>query len=308
MMTNKQKMELLLAGGTPDIPPHWDLGFQIEKEMFGMDLDAVANASYVSEQARTDAVTRFHVEVQERLIEDCGWAAVNALNMDQVKAMKKAVGDRALVNVHDWEGVFYMPTGDTIMDFVTRLFEEPEELHTEARRKCDAAKERFSKYVDAGVDFFILAHDFGFNAQPFVSPAHFGEFIAPYLAECVEHIHSIGSRAILHSDGCLHGILEQIHATGVDGWQSIDPQGHMDIKAVREEFPDWLLMGNVNCAMLQNTDEAAIRESVRYCMTYGGLGKRYIFSASNVIYEGMPAESYRIMLDEYEKICRNASL
>ncbi len=50
----------------------------------------------------------------------------------------------------------------------------------------------------------------------------------------------------------------------------------------------------------QLTNDDEIRKSVRYCMEYGGIGKRYIFSASNVIYDGMPDESYRIMLDEYQ--------
>ena len=97
-------------------------------------------------------------------------------------------------------------------------------------------------------------------------------------------------------------ILDQIHSTGIDGYQSVDPQGHMDIKEVREQYPDWILMGNVACNMLQDTDEAKIRESVRYCMTHGGIGKPYIFSTSNCIFNGMPPESYRIMLDEYRKM------
>ena len=109
---------------------------------------------------------------------------------------------------------------------------------------------------------------------------------------------------IMHSDGNLNVILDQIHATGVDGYQSVDPQGGMDIRGVREKFPDWILMGNVNCAMLQETDEPAIRESVRNCMRHGGVGKRYIFSTSNCIYPGMPPESYRIMLDEYRACIR----
>ena len=71
---------------------------------------------------------------------------------------------------------------------------------------------------------------------------------------------------------------------------------------VREAYPDWILMGNVACNSLQDVHEDEIRASVRYCMEHGGIGRRYIFSASNVIYDGMPVESYRIMLDEY-RIC-----
>jgi uroporphyrinogen decarboxylase len=62
------------------------------------------------------------------------------------------------------------------------------------------------------------------------------------------------------------------------------------------------LMGNVACSMLQDINEEKIRESVQYCMTHGGIGKPYIFSTSNCIFEGMPPESYRIMLDEYHRM------
>jgi hypothetical protein len=38
-------------------------------------------------------------------------------------------------------------------------------------------------------------------------------------------------------------------------------------------------------------------------MEDGGIGKPYIFSTSNCIFDGMPCESYRIMLDEYRRLC-----
>jgi uroporphyrinogen decarboxylase len=81
----------------------------------------------------------------------------------------------------------------------------------------------------------------------------------------------------------------------------------MDIRVVREKYPDWLLMGNVQCSLLQDTDEPKIREAVRYCMRYGGVGKRYIFSTSNCIFAGMPPASYRLMFEEYQTILRKTS-
>jgi len=60
-------------------------------------------------------------------------------------------------------------------------------------------------------------------------------------------------------------------------------------------------MGNVNTGLLQFPDEEKIRESAAYCLRYGGIGSRYIFSTSNCIFDGMPPESYRIMLDEYNR-------
>ncbi len=305
-MTNKDRLRMVLNGGVPDRPPHFELEFQLGKEMFELDLEAARERDYGSETTRQDALLKLHIELQLRLVEELGYAsAYFSYEHDPkwgITEIKKAVGDKALVRVHDWAGVFWMPTGEEMMDFVIKMFEHPEQMHAEARQKCDEARDRIRRQVDAGADFFMLCYDFGFNSGPFVSPAHFAEFVAPYLTEIVATVHDLGSKAILHSDGNINDLLDQIYATGVDGYQSVDPQGHMDIRAVRERFPDWILMGNVHCGMLGDTDEQKIRESVQCCMKHGGVGKRYIFSTSNCIFQGMPAESYRIMLDEYHRI------
>jgi len=300
-VTNKDRLVTILAGGVPDLPPHFEIAFQLGKEFFGLDWRRVSEASYSSEAAREEALEAFHVELQLRLIEEFDYAAVQPPNsLAGITRTRQAVAGRALVVPHDWEGVFWMPGGNEIMQFVERMYYHPEEMHQEARAKCDAAKLRLRQQADAGADMFLLAYDFGFNDGPFISPAQFGEFVAPYLAEIVSAVHDLGKQALLHSDGDLNLLLDQIQATGIDGYQSVDPQGNMDIRAVREKFPDWILMGNVNCGLLQFTDEAKIRDSVRYCLQHGGAGKRYIFSTSNCVYDGMPAESYRIMLREYE--------
>jgi len=309
-MTNKQRLDTLLHGGIPDVPPHFELLFQIEQEYFGMDVGAVKARSYGSEAAYTASLEQFYIEVRRRLIEECGWAAVPPLTYDlgyvdygHLTRLKQAIGDRALVWDWNGEGVYWMPSGTDIMDFVIMLFERPEEMHTNARKKCDAAKELATRQADAGVDFLIMNSDFGFNEGPFISPEHFQQFVTPYMTEIVEHVHNLGLPIILHTDGDIRKILDQLVGTGVDGYQSIDSQGHMDIQAVRAAYPDWLLMGNVPCNLLQDADEADIRAAVRHCMQYGGIGKRYIFSTSNTIFPGMPPQSYRIMLDEYRRLC-----
>ena len=76
----------------------------------------------------------------------------------------------------------------------------------------------------------------------------------------------------------------------------------MDIEAIRAKYYDWILMGNVKSSMMQDAVEEEIRKSVRYCLKYGGVGKRYILPTSNCIFEGMPVESCEIMLEEYRQI------
>jgi uroporphyrinogen decarboxylase len=304
-MTGKQALELILAGKQPPFPPHWELAFQIEKELFGIDPEPVLTKNYPSEAAKNQALWAHQVQVFERLIDELDWAAIpGGYDTGQFAFMKKALGDHALVAGYEGSGIFWMPGGNEIMDFVVRLFEQPKELHAEARRKCDAAKEQFHQLNEQGADFFVGTYDFGFNDAPFISPKHFQEFVTPYLTELVQTVHNFGKKFILHSDGCLTQILDQLHQTGIDGYQSVDPQGHMDIQQVRAQYPDLILMGNVACNMLQDTNAEKIQESVRYCMTHGGMGKPYIFSTSNCIFKGMPPESYLMMVEEYRKLIK----
>lgn len=305
-MTNKQRLQTLLDGGIPDAPPTWELVFQIQEPFFGMPhRSTVREATYGSDEQRKLAMWEYDFDVYERCVEELGWAAIpGSYDAGELAFRKEKIGDRALVVGFEGDGIFYMPDGNTMMDFSIKLYEDPEGIQAEAREKCDKAKETFRRFVDAGADILLGTWDMGFNTQPFCSPDKFEEIVVPYMTELVDYAHELGRKLIVHSDGCLTPILEQIHKTGIDGYQSVDPQGFMDIKAVREQFPDWLLMGNVACNMLQDTDQEKIRESVRYCMEHGGIGKPYIFSTSNCIFNGMPVDSYKIMLDEYERLCR----
>ena len=299
--TNKSRLQAILRGEKPDVPPHFELVFQLAKEAFGIEFmpwDKLQSAS----AAERDRDAALQIEMCERLVDDYGWAALTG----DMPALKKAVGDKALVYAFNGSGTFWLMPGNEMMDFVVRLFEKPEDLHAEARVKCDASIELAKQQVDQGADFICINSDYGFNSGPFISPAHFADLVTPYLTEIVTAIHDLGVPAILHSDGNLNAILDLLVSTGLDGYQSVDPQGSMDIKAVRERYPNLILMGNVECSMLQDTNEKPIRESVRYCMAHGGIGERYIFSSSNCIFAGMPLESYHTMLDEYRVCCREA--
>lgn len=306
----KKQLEKIFQGSVPDYPPHFELLFFLEKEF--MDVDR--NAINADPQYKPDYKAAKDLEKKEFLVDQFGWSAVwggslftDVDPVEHISAVKKAVGHKALVYGFNGNCVYWMPTGSDIMDFVVMLFERPEEMHEQARKKLEDGKELAKRQRDAGADFIIQNSDFGFNSGPFISPQHFAEFVTPYMTEFVGFVHELGLPVILHSDGNINDILDQLHSTGIDGYQSVDPQGSMDIKQVREKYPDWILMGNVACNLLQDEDEEQIRECVRYCMKHGGIGKKYIFSTSNCIFEGMPARSYKTMLSEYVSLCNNIS-
>lgn len=296
-----------MDGIIPDKVPHFELVFQIPEEAFGLSWPTQVEVAQASVKEREHAYERWF-EINERIIDRFHWAAITApldfygFQKNMLADAKRRFGDRALV--YDWNGngVFWLMDGDDMMDFAVMLYEHPKELHEKARIKCEMSKKLATMQVDQGADFICINSDFAFNTGPFISPAQFQEFVTPYLTEIVDHIHSLGVKAMLHSDGDLNKIMDQLVDSGIDGLQSIDPQGNMDIADVKARYGQKLfLMGNVHTAMMQSTNEDDIRGFVRYCMGCAKPGGRYILSTSNCIFQGMPLESYLVMLDEYEK-------
>lgn len=307
MMSEKERLCRVINLEMPDKVPHFELAFQIPEEAFGLSWPTESEVLAGTAREREHAFERWF-EINERIIDQFHWAAI-ASPIDffgdgtrMLTEAKKRLGDRALI--YDWNGngVFWLMDGDDMMDFSVRMYEDPSGVHAEARAKCNAARQLATQQVDQGADFLCINSDFAFNAGPFISPKHFSEFVTPYLAEIVDHIHSLGVKTMLHSDGNLNTILDQLVSAGIDGLQSIDPQGHMDIRGVKAQYGDKLfLMGNVHTAKLQSVNETEIRGFVQYCMQAAKPGGGYIFSTSNCIFDGMPLESYLVMLDEYEK-------
>ena len=298
-MTEKERLLCVLNGKIPDKVPHFELDFQLFKEAFQYDMPAIYKAG--PEMAEKEG-EKF-LDGWELVLEKYHWAAI-PINCDYlISKAKKRFGDRALIYCFNGEGTFWMPPGNEIMNFAVDLYENPEELHRRAEKKCLDAIELAKWQTDQGADFICVNSDYGFNEGPFISPDMFSEFVTPYLARVVEAIHDLGLKAILHSDGDLRLILDQLVSTGIDGYQSIDPQGHMDIAEVKRQYGrELILMGNVRSAALQDSDPKIIRESVDYAISSGKPGGKYIFSTSNCIFAGMPLENYHIMLEEYERM------
>ena len=308
-MTPRERLQAVLDGRIPDRVPHFELVFQLEKEATGKTWPSSEVLLKASAKEKEYWIQEY-LDLWETIIDRYGWSAVplpvqvSGLEQGQIiQAGRKRLGDQVLIFDFNGEGTFWMPSGSEIMAFTVMLFEEPEKAHELARKKRDQSIRLARLQVDQGVDFIVINSDYGFNQGPFISPAMFAEFVTPYLAEIVESMHQFGTRAILHSDGDLRKILDQLVSTGLDGYQSVDPQGNMDIAQVKQQYGDRLiLMGNVQASLLQDEDETRIRESVRYCMTHAKPGGRYIFSTSNCIFAGMPLHNYDVMLDEFEKL------
>ena len=307
-MTGRERMLRTLRFEEPDRPPHFEVMYELEWEAFGLRFpDRKLWAGCTPREKERMVGTC--MEVYARIIERYDWDALLVFwpwsDPDGIVAARKAFAERILVggvvggttwsieHMKDWEA------------FALDLAEHPERVHQAAEEKTLRAMAAFDRLIDAGADFIHVVNDVAFNAGPFISPAQFSEFITPYLARQVRHIRDRGALPFVHTDGNIMPVLEDYLSLGAACFQSVDPMAGLDIAEVKRRCQGKLaLMGNVQCSLLQDGPQEAIRASARYCLEHGSPGGGYIFGTSNTIFPGMPLENYEYMLAVYREFCR----
>lgn len=206
-------------------------------------------------------------------------------------------GDKYYTMVHG-DPTFAIPTGENMIEFSVLLYEEEEKMKALAQKQVDHFKafgEKMARY-EGLLDGFTLCSDYCFNDGPFFSPGLFDEYITPYLKEILDTYRSMGFYTIKHTDGNIMPILEQMVECGPDALHSIDPQGGVSLKKVKEMVGDKVaLCGNVNCGLLQTGSQEACEADIRRSLREGMPGYGYIFCTSNCAYTGLSLERYELM-------------
>jgi len=199
-----------------------------------------------------------------------------------------------------------IPNGDKMVDFSVRLYEDPQGIVGEEEKRrhefVDFA-ERLKK-VDNGtlLDGFTLCSDYCFNTNPFFPPEMFAEVVTPVLSKVIDDYRNLCFFTIKHTDGNIMPIIDQLIQCSPDALHSLDPQGGVDLKYIKQNYSDKVcLIGNVNCGLLQTgTDEEAASD-VRRSLHDGMPGYGYIFSTSNCVYTGLDLSRYNMMNAIWQK-------
>lgn len=337
-MTPAERAKCALELKQPDEIPTFELEFQLSPEFFGYELDDERLHEENLHKYSDKEIERFAYDLADKYARvygtgtayDIGGAAISGKeeldsepgldyciipvyspNWDDPdspvtkyfrKRLREHFGDTRLFGGHG-DGTFSVPNGTQMYEFAYRTADDPEGLKAEAAARCRHAVERNKRQREAGLDVALLCSDYCFNAGPFLSPAMFGEYIAPYLAEIIRSGRENGLYMIKHTDGNIMPIIDQMVDCHPHALHSLDPMAGVDIREVKRLYGDRIaLCGNVHCAAMQTGTDDEVRESAEYCLKYGGEGGGYIFATSNVPFRGMPPERYKMILDIWKRM------
>lgn len=306
-MTGKERMLKTLRFEEPDRPPHFEVMFELEKEAFGLEFPD-RNAWKSCSASEKSTMISSCMNIYEKIVERYRWDALAVFwpwsDPDGVIAAKKTFGEDILIGSIVGNTIWSIENITDWTEFAIMLMEQPEKIHAVAEQKTQTALAMIDPLIDAGADFIHLVNDVAFNAGPFISPAQFSEFITPYLARQVTHIRQRGAIPFVHSDGNITPLLDDYLSLGAACFQSVDPMAGMDIAETKKRcYGKMSLMGNVQCDLLQEGPDEAIRKSALYCLENAAAGGGYIFGTSNTIYPGMPLKNYEYMLEVYREYC-----
>jgi uroporphyrinogen decarboxylase len=172
-----------------------------------------------------------------------------------------------------------------------------------ARRVGELHLELGKMMVEVGADLILVGDDLAFNTGTFFAPESLREWVFPVHEQIVRGIKRLGVPVMLHSDGNLNSVMDDIVDCGYDALQSLQPSAGMDIAEIKRRYGDKLcLMGNLDLDYLMplgTPDEvrAGVRDVIRKAAHGGG----FILSTCNILTRDIPAENAIAMYDEAER-------
>jgi uroporphyrinogen decarboxylase len=164
--------------------------------------------------------------------------------------------------------------------FMESLYVNPELIHAVLGAYVDWSAKVVRRICEMGVDVVFTTDDFAFNTGPFMSPASFRQWVVPYHQRAIREIIVPW---VLHTDGEIHRILDDLFGMGIQGIHPIDPNC-MDIREFKKNHGKKVcILGNVNVNTLASGTPEEVYSEVRDLIRDLGPGYGYILSSGNSV-------------------------
>lgn len=153
---------------------------------------------------------------------------------------------------------------------------------------------RYAAHPD--IDFITLADDMGFRTGTMISPAALREYVFPWHRRVAEAIHSEGKVAILHSDGNLEAVMDDVIACGWDARHSVE-DAIMTAPEMKRRWGDRIaICGAVDVDVLARSTPEQVRDRTRALIAECAPGGGWALGSGNAVSEYVPIGNYLAML------------
>jgi uroporphyrinogen decarboxylase len=177
--------------------------------------------------------------------------------------------------------------------FIVLLYNNPRAAEKLMDIVTDFALQIGQMFIEEGADVIDISDDCAYRSGPMIHPNLYRKFIVPRVKRIAESFHSRGVKVILHSDGNLNPIMDDLVSTGIDGLHSIEPQSGMDLGLLKRKYGGKIcLLGNIDTSQtLPFGTTSDVEEEVKRRIREAGPGGGYILSSCNSISIAVPPKN-----------------
>ncbi|MFX0073419.1 MAG: uroporphyrinogen decarboxylase family protein [Candidatus Hermodarchaeota archaeon] len=210
--------------------------------------------------------------------------------------------------------IFSIPATASLMEVTWQIFGI--ELFSKILARPKQAKRIFDDHgkfalelvkilAENDAQIVLLWDDYGFKNGLFMSPRNYRTYVFPWIKRICEAAHKRDCKIILHSDGDLTEIFEDIIKSGVDGLNPIEPttaNPDYDIFKLYEKYGDKLtFIGNVSPMMLAAGEISEIENYTKKLIKELAPGGGYILSSGHSINPAVTVDRFLAMHNIKEK-------
>jgi len=142
-----------------------------------------------------------------------------------------------------------------------------------------------------------VVDDIAFGTGPMISPQALREHVFSWYREMARRCHDKDRVFLMHSDGDLTSLMEDLIDMGLDAIQPIDPTC-MDMVKVKKEFGQRIcLIGNVANELLRSGSPAEVEDYTRYLLRHVAPGGGFCLGSGNSVPAWAKFENYLAMRD-----------
>lgn len=190
-----------------------------------------------------------------------------------------------------------------IMDMETfsiTMFTDPELIHEINEAYLKWALEAIDLAVkEGGVDCVQVSDDWGGTNGLLIAPEQFREFFIPYFKRLVQAVKAHGLPFIMHNDGQIWDVLDDLADCGINGLHPVERAAGMDLKKVKDTYKGRITpIGNVNNKVtMESANSNDVKNEVLECLNEAASGGGYIISTDHSIHDNIPTENVLCLID-----------
>lgn len=153
---------------------------------------------------------------------------------------------------------------------------------------------RYAQHPD--VDFVTVGDDMGFRTATMISPRALREYVFPWHRRIVETVHAGGKIAVLHSDGNLEEVMDEVIGCGWEARHSVEDAIMTAAEMKRRWGGRIAICGAFDVDRLTRANPRQVAEHTRRIFAECAPGGGWAFGSGNAITADVPVENYVTML------------